>query len=61
MEKMDERAQGSIEYLLILATILIVLASVIFMMQNISGDLGHTVENSIESIRDGVIDILTAG
>lgn len=56
---MDERSQGTIEYLLMLAAALVVVASVTYMLFSTSIGLGGDVEDRIENVRENVIRILT--
>jgi Flp pilus assembly pilin Flp len=58
--KKDERSQGATEYMLILAAVLIVVASVTATLFSTSGSLGSSVRDQIDNIRDRIIDQLTS-
>lgn len=56
---MDEHSQGAVEYLMMLAAALVVVAGVVHMLFSTSAGLGGTVEDRIDNIHDTIIDILT--
>ncbi len=57
---MEERSQGAIEYLMMLAAVLTVVAGVVYTAFTTSGELGRTVENQIDAIKDNIISQLTS-
>jgi uncharacterized protein (UPF0333 family) len=60
MNHVDSRSQGAIEYLLVFGAVLVVVASVIFMVIYTFRGLGSSVEDTIENVREDVIGGLTA-
>lgn len=56
---MKERSQGAIEYLLMLAATLIVVASVTYLLFTSSDWLGGDVETRIDDVLKDVIEALT--
>ncbi len=58
--KKDEHSQGATEYMLILAAVLIVVASVTTTLFSTSGSLGSSTRDQIDNIRDRIIDQLTS-
>ena len=56
---MEERSQGAVEYLLMLAAVLVVVSSIIVMIRDISTDLGGNVESNIENVSKSIVNILT--
>lgn len=56
---MNERSQGAIEYLLMLAAALTVLSGIIYLLYSSSASLGTDVQSRIENVKDSVIEILT--
>jgi hypothetical protein len=57
---MEERSQGAIEYLMMLAAVLVVAASVIYLIFSTSSSMGADVGGRIDNIRDNIIDKLTS-
>lgn len=53
---MDKRSQGAAEYMLLLGAVLVVVAGIVFMVLNVFGTLGSSVEGRIENTRKEVID-----
>lgn len=56
---MEEKSQGSVEYLLILAAALTVLSGIIYLLYSSSTGLGTDVQTRIEDVKESVIEILT--
>lgn len=56
---MEERSQGAIEYLLMLAAALAVLSGIIYLLFGASTGMGESVSSKIENAKQTVIDILT--
>ena len=56
---MEEKSQGAVEYLLMVATAIAVVGSIVVMMRNLSTGLGSRVDSDIENIRNTVVNILT--
>jgi uncharacterized protein (UPF0333 family) len=53
---MDERSQGAVEYLLVLAAVLVVVAVIVASIFVASRGLGSTIGDQIENARKEVID-----
>jgi uncharacterized protein (UPF0333 family) len=58
---MDEKAQGSLEYLLILAAILAIAAVVITVMMNLVTPAGHAVHTGGEQVFNAINEIQHVG
>lgn len=56
---MDEKGQGAIEYLLMLAVALAVISSAFALIFGIFNDLAPQVESKISGIRENLINELT--
>jgi len=56
---MEERSQGAIEYLMMLAAVLVVAASVTYLIFSTSSSMSADVGGRIDNIRDNIIDKLT--
>ncbi len=57
---MEEKSQGAVEYLLMVAAAIAVVGSIVVMVRNLSTDLGSRVDSDIENIRRTVVNILTS-
>lgn len=53
---MEERSQGATEYMLLLGATLVIVAGITYMVLNVFGTLGSSVEERIENSRKEVID-----
>jgi len=57
---MEERSQGAIDYLMMLAAVLVVAASVTYLIFSTSSSMSADVGGRIDNIRDNIIDKLTS-
>lgn len=56
---MEERSQGAVEYLLMLAAALVIVSSIVVMLRNVSTGLGSNVNRDLENVRQSIVNILT--
>ena len=57
---MEERSQGAVEYLMMLAAVLVVVGGIVYSLFSTSEGLQDTVQTQIDAIKDNVIDSLTS-
>lgn len=52
---MDERSQGALEYLTLLAAVMVVAAVIVLLIHVASSGLGSSVGSQIENVRDNLV------
>ena len=57
---MEERSQGAVEYLMMLAAVLVVVGGIVYSLFSTSEGLQDTVQTQIDAIKDNIIDSLTS-
>ena len=59
MFELSDRAQGAIEYLLLLSAVLVVVSTTVYLLQSSTGGLGENIQGRIEDVENIITTELT--